>query len=80
MKYIVLRVPTNSQGETVPENLETAVETIEQAKLEESEQLAEMVEEALEEKNLDKEIDAYVNGKDTLKAVTMEKGRRIIRI
>lgn len=47
----------DSEGETVPENLETAVETIEQAKLEESEQLAEMVEEALEEKNLDKEID-----------------------
>ncbi|MBP3603960.1 MAG: flagellar motor protein MotB [Lachnospiraceae bacterium] len=47
----------DNEGETVPENLETAVETIEQAKLEESEQLAEMVEEALEEKNLDKEID-----------------------
>ncbi len=47
----------DNEGETVPENLETAVETMEQAKLEESEQLAEMVEEALKEKNLEKEID-----------------------
>lgn len=45
------------EGETVPENLESATETIEQAKLEESEELAEKVEEALQEKNLDKEID-----------------------
>lgn len=47
----------DNEGETVPEDLETAVETMEQAKLEESEQLAEKVEEALKEKNLEKEID-----------------------
>lgn len=47
----------DNEGETVPENLETAVETMEQAKLEESEGLAEKVEEALKEKNLEKEID-----------------------
>ena len=45
------------EGETVPENLESMAETMEQAKLEESEELAEKVEEALKEKNLDKEID-----------------------
>lgn len=47
----------DSEGETIPEDLESAVEAIEQAKLEESEKMAEQVQEILEEKNLEKEID-----------------------
>ncbi|MBQ2934969.1 MAG: flagellar motor protein MotB [Lachnospiraceae bacterium] len=47
----------DDEGETIPEDLESMAETMEQAKLEESEELAEKVEEALKEKNLDKEID-----------------------
>lgn len=47
----------DNEGETIPENLETAVEVMEEAKLKESEQLAEKIEEALEERNLDKEVD-----------------------
>ncbi len=47
----------DAEGETVPEDLESAIETIEQAKLEESEKMAEKVEEALEEKGLEKEVD-----------------------
>lgn len=47
----------NPEGEEMPEDLQSAAETMEQAKLEESEQLAEKIEEALEEKNLSKEID-----------------------
>lgn len=47
----------DNEGETIPEDLESMAETMEQAKLEESEELAEKVEEALKEKNLDKEID-----------------------
>lgn len=45
------------EGDMIPENLETAVEVMEEAKLEESEELASQIEEALEERNLDKEID-----------------------
>lgn len=45
------------EGETIPENLETATEIMEEAKLKESEELAERIEEALSEKNLEKEID-----------------------
>ncbi len=47
----------DSEGETVPEDLETAIEEVEQAKLEESEELAEKVEEALQEKNLQNDVD-----------------------
>lgn len=47
----------DSDGDMIPEELESAVETVEEAKLQESEQLAEKVEEALEEKNLEKEVD-----------------------
>ncbi|MBQ8596552.1 MAG: flagellar motor protein MotB [Lachnospiraceae bacterium] len=47
----------DSEGETIPEDLETATEMMEQAKLAESEELAEKIEEALTEKNLDKEVD-----------------------
>ncbi len=46
-----------SEGEAIPENLEAAIEQMEQAKLEESEKMAEQVEEVLEEKNLEEEID-----------------------
>lgn len=47
----------DNEGETIPEDLESAAETMEQAKLQESEELAEKVEEALKEKNLEKEVD-----------------------
>ena len=47
----------DSEGETVPNDLETAIEAMEQAKLEESEELAEKVEEALQEKNLQEDVD-----------------------
>ena len=46
-----------NEGDTIPENLETATQMMEEAKLKESEELAEKIEEALSEKNLDKEID-----------------------
>lgn len=45
------------EGDTIPEDLKEAVEMMEQAKLEESEELAENIEEALEEKKLENEID-----------------------
>ena len=47
----------DEEGETIPEDLKSAEEMLEEAKLQESEELAEKVEEALEERNLDKEID-----------------------
>ncbi|NBJ93507.1 flagellar motor protein MotB [Parablautia muri] len=47
----------DAEGDAIPEDLKTAVEVMEEAKIKESEQLAEKVEEALEEKNLDKEVD-----------------------
>lgn len=47
----------DAEGDTIPENLESAVEMMEEAKLQESEELASEIEEALEEKNLDKEVD-----------------------
>lgn len=47
----------NTEGEWMPENLETAVEMMEEAKLEESEELAGKIEEALDEKNLGREVD-----------------------
>lgn len=47
----------NPEGEMMPEDLKTAAEMVDEAKLEESEQMAERIEEVLEEKNLGKEID-----------------------
>ncbi len=47
----------DAEGDTIPEHLESAVEMMEEAKLQESEELASEIEEALEEKNLDKEVD-----------------------
>ncbi|MBO5055948.1 MAG: flagellar motor protein MotB [Lachnospiraceae bacterium] len=47
----------DAEGETIPEDLQSAAETMEEAKLKESEELAEKVEEALQEKNLENEID-----------------------
>ncbi|MBD5546560.1 MAG: flagellar motor protein MotB [Lachnospiraceae bacterium] len=47
----------DAEGDTIPENLESAAEMMEEAKLQESEELASEIEEALEEKNLDKEVD-----------------------
>lgn len=47
----------DNEGETIPDNLETAVEAIEQAKLDASEEMAERIEETLKEKNLEEEID-----------------------
>lgn len=47
----------DNEGETIPEDLQSAAEMLDEAKLKESEELAEKVEEALKEKNLEKEID-----------------------
>lgn len=47
----------DAEGETIPEDLKSAAEAMEEAKLKESEMLAEKVEEALQEKNLENEID-----------------------
>ncbi len=47
----------DSEGEMIPEDLQSAAQMMEEAKLKESEELAEKIEEALNEKNLDKEID-----------------------
>lgn len=47
----------DAEGDTIPENLESAAEMMEEAKLQQSEELASEIEEALEEKNLDKEVD-----------------------
>lgn len=47
----------DNEGDTIPEDLESAAEVMEEAKLQESEELAEKVEEALSEKNLNNEID-----------------------
>ena len=47
----------NSEGEMIPEDLQSAAQMMEEAKLKESEELAEKIEEALTEKNFDKEID-----------------------
>ncbi len=44
-------------GEIIADDLATAVETLETAQLEESEEMAEKIEEAIEEKNLQNEID-----------------------
>ena len=47
----------NPEGEMMPEDLKEAAEIVDEAKLKESEQMAERIEETLQEKNLDKEID-----------------------
>ena len=47
----------NPEGELMPENLEAAAEMMDEAKLEKSEEMAEKIEEVLEEKNLENEID-----------------------
>ncbi|MDE6890286.1 MAG: flagellar motor protein MotB [Lachnospiraceae bacterium] len=47
----------NPEGELMPENLKEAAEIMDEAKLEESEEMAEKIEEVLEEKNLENEID-----------------------
>lgn len=47
----------NPEGEMMPENLQTAAEMIDEAKIKESEEMAEKIEEVLEEKNLENEID-----------------------
>ena len=46
-----------AEGYDIPEDLKSATEKIEEAKLKESEELAEKVEETLDEKNLNNEID-----------------------
>ena len=48
------------EGEDMPEDLKSAAEIVQQAQLEESEELAEKVEEVLEEKNLSSEIDIEI--------------------
>ena len=47
----------DDEGETIPEDLESAADMMEEAKVKESEQLAGKIEEALDEKNLGKEVD-----------------------
>lgn len=47
----------DAEGETIPEDLASAEETVSEAQIKESESMAEMIEEALEEKNLGKEVD-----------------------
>ncbi len=47
----------DAEGDTIPEDLESAADMMEEAKLKESEEMAGKIEEALDEKNLGKEID-----------------------
>lgn len=47
----------DSEGEVIPDDLETAAEVIEEARLKESEELNEQIQEALNEQNLNKEVD-----------------------
>lgn len=47
----------DAEGETIPEDLQTAADMMEEAKIKESEELAQKIGEALDEKNLDKEVD-----------------------
>ena len=47
----------DSEGDTIPENLESAADMMEEAKVKESEELAGKIEEALDEKDLGKEVD-----------------------
>ena len=50
----------DAEGDTIPENLETAADMMEEAKIKESESLAGKIEEALDEKNLGKEVDIEI--------------------
>ena len=47
----------DNEGDVIPEDLETAVEKVDEAKLQESEEMAELIEESLKEANLEKEVD-----------------------
>lgn len=47
----------DAEGESIPEDLQSAAETVEEAKLEASEEMAEKINETLEEKNLTGDID-----------------------
>lgn len=47
----------DAEGDVIPEDLESAVDIMEEAKLKESEELAGKIQEALDEKNLGKEVD-----------------------
>lgn len=47
----------DAEGDVIPEDLESAADTMEQAKLEASEELADKINETLEEKNLTSKID-----------------------
>lgn len=47
----------DADGKAIPEDLKSAEEKVQEASLKESEELAERIEEALEEKNLNQEID-----------------------
>ena len=47
----------DAEGDTIPENLESAADMMEEAKIKESEELAGKIEEALDEKELGKEVD-----------------------
>ncbi|GFI16516.1 MAG: flagellar motor protein MotB [Lachnospiraceae bacterium] len=47
----------DNEGDIMPKELESATEVIEEAKLKESEEMAERIEEVLEERNLEKEVD-----------------------
>lgn len=47
----------DAEGETIPEDLESAADMMEEAKIKESEELAGRIKEALDEKNLGKEVD-----------------------
>lgn len=47
----------DNEGDMMPQNLESATEVIEEAKLRESEEMAEKIDEVLKERNLDKEVD-----------------------
>lgn len=45
------------EGKMMPDDLESATEVMEEAKIQESEEMAEKIEEALQEKRLEKEVD-----------------------
>ena len=47
----------DAEGNVIPDDLESAADAMEQAKLEASEELAEKISETLQEKNLNSEID-----------------------
>lgn len=47
----------DNEGDEIPENLESAMEAVDQAQMEESEQLAEKITEAIQEASLEKEVD-----------------------